>query len=98
MKKITLHTATVDNGGTRLEAGASVGVGNGVTQIADDRAKQLVHRNMAKAEPEKAVKKPADSKRAKAKPTSAAGAELPPPEMVPAPSPAQVAEDDSGGL
>src|SRR5688572_20561075 len=81
MKKITLHTAAVDNGGTRREAGESVGVGNGETQISEERAKQLAHRSMAKAEPEKAIAaRRKAAKTPKAKPTSATGAELPPPE------------------
>lgn len=42
MKSITLHTAELDNGGTRREAGVSVDVGKGADQIARSRAKALV--------------------------------------------------------
>lgn len=42
MKSITLHTAELDNGGTRREAGVSIGVGKAKDQIDIDRAKALI--------------------------------------------------------
>lgn len=41
MKTITLHTAVVDNAGTRIEAGAQVAVGTGPDEITLLRAKAL---------------------------------------------------------
>ena len=42
MKSIQLHTAALDNAGTRRDAGDIVGIGNGKEQIAADRARDLV--------------------------------------------------------
>ena len=50
MKSIQLHTAAVDNGGSRREAGDVVEIGKRADQIDADRAKDMVTRQMA-AEP-----------------------------------------------
>lgn len=47
MKSIQLHTAALDNAGTRRDAGDIVGIGNGKEQIAADRARDLVANNSA---------------------------------------------------
>lgn len=47
MKYITLHTASLDNGGTRREAGETVGVGTAKDCIGAVAAKKLLDRLLA---------------------------------------------------
>lgn len=42
MKSITLHTAELDNSGTRREAGSTIAVGKAKDRIDADRANALV--------------------------------------------------------
>lgn len=42
MKYIVLHTAALDNGGTRCEAGTVMAIGKARNQIDADRAQALV--------------------------------------------------------
>lgn len=45
--KIVLNTASCDNSGRFVDAGAEVSVGDGKTAIASGRAQELVDRGMA---------------------------------------------------
>lgn len=54
MKSITLHTAELDNGGKRREAGDTIIVGKGKDQIDADRAKALIANGGAANEAEAA--------------------------------------------
>lgn len=47
MKSIQLHTAVVDNGGTRRDAGDVVAIGSGKTQISAERGAELLSGGMA---------------------------------------------------
>lgn len=51
MKTIRLNSAACDNAGRYVEAGTEIGVGNGKTQIAEDRARDIVTRKMADSVP-----------------------------------------------
>lgn len=51
MKKIHLHGPTARNDLAFVDAGITIDVGNGKTQISEDRAKDLVDRGVAVAEP-----------------------------------------------
>ena len=59
MRTIVLHTARVDNGGKRREAGESVPVGDATSAIAAKVADDLVTRHLAAEAPETPAKKPA---------------------------------------
>lgn len=79
MKKIVLNTASVSNSNGFLDAGTEVGVGNGVTQITEDRAKALVAGKLAadvtpKAKPRKAKPKATQAPTASPAPASTASA------------------------
>lgn len=50
MKRIILTGPSVRNGGAYVDAGETVEVGGGKTQIADDRAKELLDRGGALTE------------------------------------------------
>lgn len=47
MKKITLHTAALDNGGTRRDGGDTVAVGTAADAIEPARAAELVTLGLA---------------------------------------------------
>lgn len=59
MRNIVLHTARVDNGGRRREAGERVAVGGGKDEIAAKVADDLISRQLAADEPTAPAKKPA---------------------------------------
>lgn len=50
MKKLHLHGPAARNDLTYLDAGSTIDIGNGKTQISEDRAKALVARGVAVAE------------------------------------------------
>ena len=72
MQKIHLHSTSVRNDGSYVDAGETVGVGNGATQIAAERAKDLVDQRRAIVEA--AAKKSAPKKPASRKPAAAKSA------------------------
>lgn len=50
MKAILLHTAALDNGGTRHEAGDTLAIGDDKSQIDAERAQALVDSGSAVAQ------------------------------------------------
>lgn len=65
MKTIELHTAVVDNGGARRDAGEQLAIGTKPGQVTEDRAKEMVASGRARTVREAAstsAKKPAAKK------------------------------------
>lgn len=95
MKAVKLHTAAVDNGGARRDAGEILTVGDQPRQISSDRASDLVGKAAAVAQgaAAKAPAKPTAKKAAKPKSAKSA-ANVPTP---PAPPPAPPVRDVQDG-